>query len=101
MELKQIVDISKSLANSTRVNILEWLKDPEQHFPPHPTIGHFNFGVCGTFIQQKTEMSQSTISTYLVNMEKCGLLIATRKGKWTYFKRNETTISDYIESLKL
>ncbi|OSY87825.1 ArsR family transcriptional regulator [Tenacibaculum holothuriorum] len=100
MDKKQFIEVSKSLTNQTRLKILEWLKKPDENFPPHPTLGHFDFGVCGTFIQKKTEMSQSTISTYLNNMEKCELLISTRKGKWTYFKRNEKTIEDYIEYLK-
>ncbi|MBD81454.1 MAG: transcriptional regulator [Crocinitomicaceae bacterium] len=100
MNEKQFIEVSKSLTNRTRLKILEWLKEPDENFPPHPTLGHFDFGVCGTFIQKKTEMSQSTISTYLNSMEKCELLISTRKGKWTYFKRNEKIIKDYIEYLK-
>lgn len=97
---RQFIEISKSLTNPTRLKVLEWLKDPDGNFPPHPTLGHFDFGVCGTFIQKKSGMSQSTISSYLNSMEKCELLISTRKGKWTYFKRNEETIKKYVEQLK-
>jgi len=90
-----IIDISKSLSNPVRLKILNWLKEPENHFPPHETVKHFNDGVCASYIQEKAGLSQSTISTYLSMMEKCGLLISTRHGKWSYFKRNEEVIAGY------
>ncbi len=99
MNKKRAVEISKSLANPVRLQILEWLKAPADHFPPHETVKHFNDGVCVTYIQEKAGLSQSTISTYLTNMEKCELLILTKHGKWSYFKRNEETLqafADYI-----
>lgn len=92
-----ITAIGKCLSNQTRVQIMEWLKEPAKHFPPHETLKHFNDGVCVTYIQEKTGLSQSTISTYLSNMEKCDLLISTRHGKWSYFKRNEKTINAYTQ----
>ena len=92
-----LVKINKVLANKTRLDILGWLKTPENNFPPHPNLGHFDFGVCGLYIQEKSGLSQSTISLYLSTMENADLLIPTRIGKWTYFKRNEETISEYLE----
>lgn len=99
MKLKLATEIGKCLANQTRLQIMEWLKDPENHFPPHETLKHFNDGVCVTYIQEKSGLSQSTISTYLTNMEKCGLLISTRHGKWSYLKRNEPLIEAYSQYL--
>lgn len=100
MNLKQATEIGKCLSNPTRLQIMEWLKEPEKHFPPHKTIPHFNDGVCASYIQEKAGLSQSTISTYLSNMEKCGLLISTRHGKWSYFKRNENTVQKYIHFIR-
>jgi len=96
MNKKEILEINKALSNETRLNILDWLKDPEANFPPHKELGHFDFGVCGQFIQDKAGLSQSTISHYLNTMQKAGLVIPTRHGKWTYFKRNEKVIKQYI-----
>lgn len=101
MDLKTATEISKCLANQTRLQILEWLKDPENNFPPHEDLKHFNDGVCATYIQVKAKLSQSTISTYLTNMEKCDLLIMTRHGKWSYFKRNEATIDNYCNYITI
>lgn len=95
-----IVEISKVLANDTRVKILQWLKNPEANFPPHQDIDHFDDGVCVGFIQDKAGLSQSTISTYLNSMQNADLVIPTRHGKWTYYRRNEEVIQAYVESLK-
>ncbi len=95
-----VVEISKVLSNETRVKILNWLREPEAHFPPHQDIEHFDDGVCVGYIQDKTGLSQSTISTYLNQMQSAGLVIPTRHGRWTYYRRNEAGIQRYVEALK-
>jgi ArsR family transcriptional regulator len=95
-----ITEVSKVLSNNTRVKILKWLKDPEAHFPAHKDIDHFNDGVCVGYIQEKAGLSQSTISTYLTGMQNAGLIIPTRHGKWTYYKRNDKVLKAYIEELE-
>jgi len=94
-----IVEISKALSNPVRVHILDWLKNPEKNFPPHKELGHFNYGVCLVFIKNKADLSQSTISQYMAQLEKANLVISTRIGKWTYFQRDEENIKKYIYSL--
>jgi ArsR family transcriptional regulator len=95
MDKQTIIEISRLLANPTRLEILEWLKAPEKNFPPQEAVKGFEDGVCVTYIQRKAGLSQSTISTYLSNMNKSGLLTLTRHGKWSYFKRNEETLKAY------
>ena len=95
-----IIEISKVLSNKTRVNILKWLKNPAENFPPHQDIDHFDDGVCVGYIQDKTGLSQSTISTYLNSMQNANLVIPTRHGKWTYYRRNEDVIQAYVNALK-
>jgi len=95
----EIIEIYKALSNETRLNILKWLKDPEANFRPHAELGHFNDGVCVFHITERAGLSQSTISTYLTQMQKASLIIPTRHGKWTYYKRNEEVISQFIKRL--
>lgn len=99
MNAGKILEINKALSNLTRLNILKWLKDPDANFPPHAELGHFDFGVCGQLIQDKSGLSQPTISHFLSTMYKANLLISTRHGKWTYFKRNEKVIQQYTKAL--
>lgn len=94
-----IIEISKVLSNKVRVDILEWLKQPEDNFPPQVNVPNFDDGVCVCHIQDKAGLSQSTVSHYLTMMTKAGLLIATRHGKWTYYRRDEKNIKEFINEL--
>lgn len=93
------IEINKVLSNQVRVDILHWLKKPEDYFPQQIYVPDFSDGVCVCHIQDKTGLSQSTVSHYLMMLQKVNLLIATRHGKWTYYRRNETEIAKYITTL--
>ena len=94
------VEVNKVLSNQIRIDILNWLKTPEENFPKQVNVPDFSDGVCVCHIQEKTGLSQSTISHYLTMMHRVNLLIPTRHGKWTYYKRNEDEIQIYIDTLK-
>ena len=94
------LDILKALANESRLQILHWLKQPEKHFPPHQEVAGFDQGVCVKFIQEKLGLSQAATSQYLTILQKSGLVIATRIGKWTYYRRNDEAISRFVAQLK-
>ncbi|GAA0463660.1 metalloregulator ArsR/SmtB family transcription factor [Alkalibacillus silvisoli] len=98
------IDIYKALSNEMRLEILRWLKEPEKHFDNPPDKSPRNIdekgGVCVGVIQQKTNLSQSTTSQYLSMMQKAGLLKSERRGKWTYYRRNENTIQEAAIYLK-
>ncbi|WDF76558.1 metalloregulator ArsR/SmtB family transcription factor [Mucilaginibacter sp. KACC 22773] len=82
------LEIFKALSNKTRLQILQWLKEPELNFPSQQEYGFAN-GVCVGQIQAKAGLTQSTVSEYLALMQRTGLVTATRVGQWTYYKRNE------------
>jgi ArsR family transcriptional regulator len=94
------LDILKALANESRLQILHWLKEPEKHFPPHKEVAGFDQGVCVKFIQEKSGLSQAATSEYLTILQKAGLVIATRIGKWTYYRRDEDAIAQFVAQLK-
>lgn len=95
-----LVEISKVLSNETRLKILQWLKEPAEHFPYQHIKGNFDDGVCVQYIGEKSGLSLSTISHYLSTMQRAGLVIHSRFGKYTYYKRNEEEIANYIDFLK-
>lgn len=90
-----MVDLFKVLANEYRLEILQVLKNPREHFllsdiePEVDTIG-----VCAGVLQRKLKLSQSTMSIFLTALVKADLLIVTREGQYTYYKRNEKTITN-------
>ncbi len=95
-----LIEISKVLSNKTRVKILFWLKNPEDHFPHQHIKGNFDDGVCVQYIGEKSGLSLSTISHYLSTMQRAGLVIHSRFGKYTYYRRNEEGIEEYVDYLK-
>ncbi|MEJ7633945.1 helix-turn-helix transcriptional regulator [Aeromicrobium sp.] len=88
----------KALANPARVRILGWLKDPDS-FPPQLAPAQ-EVGVCLKHIQSRADVSQSTASQYLASLAAGGLVIATRVGKWTHYRRNEEQIARLGEHIR-
>jgi ArsR family transcriptional regulator len=63
--------------------------------PYNPTLS-----ICNDAIRRNEGLSQPTTSHYLALLNRCDLLIATRLGQWTHYKRNEATIKAFTQMLK-
>lgn len=89
--------IFKALSNETRLNILEWLKDPETTLGPdcNSHCPDLNGYACVGTIKDKSGLSQSVISGYLSTLQQAGLVKSERREKWTYYARNEETIAEF------
>ncbi|MBF6171883.1 ArsR/SmtB family transcription factor [Nocardia blacklockiae] len=93
-----MLDECKALANDTRLRILEWLKDPQAHFPDRAHEAA-ELGVCVGLLQQKAGTSASTMSAHLAILQRAGFLCATRRGQWTYYRRDEARIRAFTDRL--
>ena len=89
--------IHKALANSTRREILLWLKSPADYFSSQEYP--LDLGVCAGLIDRQAGLSQSTISAHLATLQRAGLITSRRVGQWIFFKRNETVISQFLAQL--
>lgn len=97
----EVLEVIKSLSNETRLNILKWLKDPFAHFPEEELSEETaELGVCVSDIAKKAGMSVPTVSDYLKTMSVANVLIATRRGQWTYYKRNEQLLQELAMHIK-
>jgi ArsR family transcriptional regulator len=91
----------RALANPMRLRLLSWLRDPEHNFPLDGAIADpIEVGVCVTHIQAKLGLAQSTVSAYMAELHRAGLVRATRVGKWTHYKRDEQRIAQLIKELE-
>lgn len=86
------IEVFKALSNESRLQILQWLKEPDRHFTPHEGIDMNTTGVCVSQITDKLKMTQSTASQYLSILLRAGLIKTERIGKYTYYKRDEEAI---------
>ena len=91
---KDLVGALRALANPTRLQLLQWLREPERHFPAVAEVG-----VCVSHIQAKTGLAQSTVSAYMAELQRAGLVRATRVGKWTHYQRDEERIARLVAEL--
>ncbi len=89
----------KALSNESRLQILQWLKEPEKHFVPHDGVDMREIGVCVSQVTDKLNMTQSTVSQYLSILQRAGLIQTNRIGKYTYYKRNEEKIKEIADYL--
>jgi len=84
----------RALANERRLKILDWLKDPEAHFPPQVDGDLVKDGVCGVLIARKLAISQPTASEHLKIMAAASLIRGKRIKQWTFYRRNEAAIRE-------
>lgn len=99
-DAEQLVEVFKALANPVRLQLLQWLRDPERHFPePSAITDPHAIGVCVSHIQAKAGLAQSTVSAYLASLQRAGLVHATRVGKWTHYRRDEERIAQFVDAL--
>lgn len=89
----------KALASNRRLQILEWLKQPEAHFPPQEHGDPHEHGACNLFIVDKLGVSQPAASRHLRVLVDAGLVTATRRKGWTYYRRDEDAIADVVRRL--
>ena len=107
----EFVGVLKALAHPMRLQILQWLRDPATQFPLQDGPGRsgandageggqvedpYAYGVCLKQITDRTGLAQSTVSSFMQCLERQNLVISTRVGKWTHYRRNE----DYIAELR-
>jgi ArsR family transcriptional regulator len=96
----QLLEAFKALANPVRLQLLQWLRDPREHFPVEDGIADPDeVGVCVSHIQAKTGLAQSTVSAYMASLERAGLVRSTRVGKWTHYKRDEERIGALVHTM--
>jgi ArsR family transcriptional regulator len=87
--------IHKALANPVRREILGWLKTPEAYFAMQEYP--LDLGVCAGLIDQRTGLSQSTVSAHLATLQRAGLVTSRRVGQWVFFKRDQKTINAFLK----
>lgn len=96
----ELVRALRALSNPMRLQLLLWLREPGRHFPAEAAIADpIEVGVCVSHIQAKAGLAQSTVSAYMAELQRAGLVHATRVGKWTHYRRDEQRIAQLVEAL--
>jgi DNA-binding transcriptional ArsR family regulator len=93
------VELVKALASDKRLLILEWLRDPQAHFPAQRDGDLVRDGVCSLFIADKLGVSQPTCGEHLKVLSRAGLIHGTKIKQWVFYQRDESRIAAVKELL--
>lgn len=93
------MELVKALANDKRLLVLEWLQDPEAHFPPQRDGDLVADGVCSLFIAEKLGVSQPTCGEHLKVLNRAGLIHGKKIKQWVFYQRDENRIAEAKELL--
>jgi len=56
--------------------------------------------LCAGDIEERIHLSQPTISHHMTILTKAGLVEATKKGQWRWYRRNEKAIRMMLKTLR-
>jgi ArsR family transcriptional regulator len=84
----------RAIASERRLQILEWLRSPTEHFSPQVDGDLVRDGVCGVLIAQKLGVSHPTVSEHLKILAEAGLIRGKRIKQWTFYRRDEPRIRE-------
>ena len=81
-----------AIADPTRRRILLALKDG--------TAGKNRPSLCAGDVEECVRLSQPTVSHHMAILTKAGLVEATKKGQWRWYRRNEKAIRQVAKTLR-
>jgi len=86
------MDLIKALANANRLLVLDWLRDPEAHFPPQRDGDLVRDGVCALYIAEKLGVTQPTCGGHLKVLSQAGLIRGKKIKQWVFYQRDEDRV---------
>jgi len=84
----------RAISSERRLQILEWLRSPTEHFSPQVDGDLVRDGVCGVLIAKKLGVSHPTVSEHLKILTEAGLIRGKRIKQWTFYRRDEPRIRE-------
>ena len=87
------------MASESRLRILRLLAEPQKHFGQQWSADPGEFGVCMTLIAEALSVTQPTASRHLDILRQAGFMTVQKHLKWSYCKRDEAAISNYLNWL--
>jgi DNA-binding transcriptional ArsR family regulator len=97
---RDLLQTLKAIASPVRMEILRCLREPSVEFPPQVDGDAVSDGICADFIRKRLGIAAATASRHLTLLTGAGLLIATRKKGWTFYRRDDRVIERLAKQLK-
>ena len=91
----------KAMASEQRMKVLQLLAEPQTHFGHQWSADPVEFGVCMTLIAEALTIAQPTASRHLEILKQAGFITVRKHLKWSYCKRDEAAIREYLDWLTI
>jgi ArsR family transcriptional regulator len=93
----ELVDVFKALGDPTRLKILDLLKSRGKSCCDR--VAREERGLCACDIEAAVGLSQSAVSHHMGLLCRAGLVEADKRGRWMFYRRNETALARIAETL--
>lgn len=90
----------KALANPHRFRMLEWLMEPESHFPKQRDADLLEDGVCVGFLTEKAGLSQPTVTSHMQKLAQAGFVTSKKIKNWVYYRPDRKRVRSFLEKLE-
>jgi len=89
-----------AIADPTRRRILQALKQGGAEAKAAGRTEKTGPSLCAGDIEERVRLSQPTISHHMAILTKAGLVEATKKGQWRWYRRDEKAIRVMVKALR-
>ena len=86
-------DKLKTLADPTRLAILEFLREPVQ------SCCSRDDGICGCDLETFLGLTQPTVSHHMKQLVEAGFVSAEKRGRWVYYELAPEAFAEVIAAL--
>ena len=92
-----LVLVFKALGDPTRLKILELLRSRGRSCCE--LIAREERGLCACDIETAVGLSQAAVSHHMGLLRRSGLVVAEKRGRWMFYKRNEAALAGLAEAV--
>lgn len=92
---ESLVTVFKALGDPTRLKILELLRSRGKS--SCGLIAADERGLCACDIEQAVGLSQAAVSHHMNLLRRSGLVVAEKRGRWMFYRRNEAAVAGLAE----
>jgi DNA-binding transcriptional ArsR family regulator len=91
---------TRAMASAQRLEILRLLRAPGERFGTQRSADPTEVGVCVSLLADALGVSQPTASRHIDLLRQAGFVTVRRRNKWSYCKRDEAALADYLDWLR-
>jgi DNA-binding transcriptional ArsR family regulator len=94
---EQLVEVFKALADPTRFAILRLLERKSSSRCGPVEVGES--GLCACDVESAVRLSQAAVSHHMAILRRAGLVTAQKRGRWTFYRRDDQVIEAVARAL--